>query len=241
MAMKKISGAADQDWQLPLDAMDDIFSRLSIKSLMRFRSVCKLWRELIDDPHLSTLHTRKDSVLLHHHAGTISAFTRHTSNDASMNLRTMLKSTKIKRCTVKAVGDGFLCLKHKGSEPQKDIWYVMNPITKQVLKLPKPPTQCKCPHECAYGIGFDGSSGTPKVVRVFFSSYESLYSYTLGADVYDFGERCWRRPCTSRSVAVFPERVPEGPYSHKREPYLPREVFTGSKRMIWQDTDLIRR
>lgn len=201
-----IRDAGDQDRQLPSDVMYNIFSRLPIKSLMRFRSVSKLWRELINDPQLSKLHTRKETVLLHHHAGTISVFTPHTSNIALMNLRPMFKSPEIKRCKVIAVGDGFLCLKREGSKPQKDIWYVVNPITKQVLKLPKPATECECPYTCAYGIGFDVSSGTLKVVRVCFPSYESGFSYTLGAEVYDFGERCWRRPCTSR-VSIFPVRV----------------------------------
>ncbi|KAI3439336.1 FBA_3 domain-containing protein [Psidium guajava] len=123
----------------------------------------------------------------------------------------MFKSPEIKRCKVKAVGDGLLCLRHEGFKPQKDIWYIANPITKQVLKLPKPPTECQCPYGCAYGIGLDRSSATPKVVRVFFPSYESCFSYTLGAEVYDLRERCWRRPRTSRvSVSIFPPRVGEG-------------------------------
>ncbi|KAK9068080.1 hypothetical protein SSX86_012191 [Deinandra increscens subsp. villosa] len=45
--------------QLPSENMYDIFSRMPVKSLARFRSVSKLWRNSINDSYLETMHAER--------------------------------------------------------------------------------------------------------------------------------------------------------------------------------------
>lgn len=42
--------------ELPREIMDNIFSRLPVKLLLRFRCVSKLWCYIIDDPCLANMH-----------------------------------------------------------------------------------------------------------------------------------------------------------------------------------------
>ncbi|PWA95119.1 F-box domain-containing protein [Artemisia annua] len=44
------------------DIMYDILSRLPVKSLCRFRCVCKLWCKYIEDPYLMTIHVKEEPM-----------------------------------------------------------------------------------------------------------------------------------------------------------------------------------
>ena len=44
---------------LPLQIIQDIFSRMPVKSLARFEGVNKLWYELINDSYLANIHTKR--------------------------------------------------------------------------------------------------------------------------------------------------------------------------------------
>lgn len=51
----------DQPPYLPHEILVEILSRLPVKSLLRFRSVCKRWYCLITDPQFVTLHLNQSS------------------------------------------------------------------------------------------------------------------------------------------------------------------------------------
>ena len=58
--------------KFPSTVLFEIFSRLTIKSLLKFRSVSQQWRNIIDDPHLAYMqHSRcveePKILLLDHH------------------------------------------------------------------------------------------------------------------------------------------------------------------------------
>ena len=44
--------------EMPSDALFHIFLRMPVKSLARFRCVCKLWCKYIDDPYLVMIHDK---------------------------------------------------------------------------------------------------------------------------------------------------------------------------------------
>ncbi|KAF5775164.1 putative F-box domain-containing protein [Helianthus annuus] len=48
--------------ELPSEIMYDIFSRMPVKSLARFRCVSKPWCSYINDPYLETMHAKRAAV-----------------------------------------------------------------------------------------------------------------------------------------------------------------------------------
>nr|AFK44336.1 unknown [Lotus japonicus] len=62
---------------LPDELVVEILSRLPVKSLLKFRCVCKSWMLLISDPYFikKHLHLSKQSTLFNHHRIILSATT----------------------------------------------------------------------------------------------------------------------------------------------------------------------
>ncbi|KAD7478413.1 hypothetical protein E3N88_01549 [Mikania micrantha] len=50
------------DHHLPPEIIYEILSRLPVKSLARFQSVCKLWFKFINDPYLQTIHVKQEPI-----------------------------------------------------------------------------------------------------------------------------------------------------------------------------------
>ncbi|XP_028074694.1 acyl carrier protein 1, chloroplastic-like [Camellia sinensis] len=62
-----MSSSLDNNLSLPMDIIFDILNRLRVKSLLRFRCVCKTFRQLISNPTFISSH------LLHHRTPTTTA------------------------------------------------------------------------------------------------------------------------------------------------------------------------
>nr|XP_043633336.1 putative F-box protein At2g02030 [Erigeron canadensis] len=194
---------------LPEDTLYyNIFSRIPIKSLVRFRCVCKHWREYIDeyikDPHLAKIHHAIEEPKPIHIGSiksyfpfqqpiSILSFLRVTEDtvdgiqvEEDLSSIFQIKRSSIHHPNHKIHGycNGLITLKRQPHQ-FRDIgttFEVINPLTKECHELP----QLKRPnHEriIGQGLGFDDSTNTFKMVCLFDDN---------GSVVHVLGTDSWR-------------------------------------------------
>ncbi|GAB2252227.1 hypothetical protein Droror1_Dr00005074 [Drosera rotundifolia] len=168
---------------LSLDVWGHTFLYLPVKSLLRFRSVCKLWRDMINDPHFVHLHmaqfpnnVEKNNLLVMMHK-TDPAFDGKSqwsvrSLDTFTTTRSMVFEGKnFHRASVMAYVDGLLLLYWRSTEGGIFLW---NPCIKKFLQLPSSITlemeiiqsRLKFEESMTVGLGFDSAINDYKVVAM---------------------------------------------------------------------------
>ncbi|XP_057439634.1 F-box/kelch-repeat protein At3g23880-like [Lotus japonicus] len=182
------------------DLITEILLRLPVKSLMRFKAVCKLWRSLISDPHFATSHFQRASpTLLFASCDAIRTIDfegplhyDHVSQPINYHL---VSSTPIK---IAGSCRGFLLIEYN------DTLYVWNPSTHVHISIPPSfpvnvvdsDTDDVFTH--LYGFGYHSSKDDYLVVQVpvpynyattylphvqFFSFRANMWKYTEGVDL----------------------------------------------------------
>ncbi|GMN22458.1 hypothetical protein TIFTF001_045658, partial [Ficus carica] len=162
------------------DVVLKILQQLPVKSLLRFKCVCKSWYNLINSPTFIAMHlnrsesdyTTKDHkdhfVSLFVHQSSICFFSYDTF-EFSSNLS--IEYPCCRRFLVSIVGscNGLLCLW------DTEYHYLMNPATRDVKRLANEPALPQNMHR-AYGFGFDPKAETYKLVRVALPSKVHVFS-----------------------------------------------------------------
>ncbi|XP_008804788.2 F-box/kelch-repeat protein At3g23880-like [Phoenix dactylifera] len=188
--------------RLPRDILFSILRRLPLKSVLRFCCVSKYWFNVIMDPDFRNLHffqspTEPTALIL-------SQRKLLRENVISMNLLN-LKDHKVHVSdnaishmvgshSFNLVGtcNGLLCFT---SFDQGESICVGNPITRELVTLPKP-SRTASPEPCTlvYGFGFDCLTKKYKVVRIFHPTLSIPESFRFGnletrmtAEVYTLG------------------------------------------------------
>ncbi|XP_058195161.1 F-box/kelch-repeat protein At3g23880-like [Rhododendron vialii] len=204
----KITGTEEDSQQillpnLPLEIIvEEILSRLPVKSLLRSRCVCKSWRSLISDPNFARIHLRRASssnisndcthhrLLISHGVRSHSLYSAfHEHSDAAVRL-------DYPGCDPRGLGDGVRIL---GScdglvciETARTL-FLWNPSTRKSKRLPSvrlPPD-----HLAAYGFGYDASIDDYKVVG-FLSNVHIDIGFHFEVEVYTMRTMrtdSWRR------------------------------------------------
>ncbi|PON58298.1 F-box domain containing protein [Trema orientale] len=167
---------------LPEDIIKKILLRLDVKSLMRFRCVCKSWQSLICEPTFTKMHFNLqpssiivfDNIFLNNNAKRESKFLVHGSGNFGEN-STYKIPENIGNDFSRVVGcdGGILCL----SDFFLDIAYLWNPATNEVKKLPPSPRERFFPHSSnlreslnhQVGFGIDRLTNDFKVLRLRFA------------------------------------------------------------------------
>ncbi|XP_059632774.1 F-box/kelch-repeat protein At3g23880-like [Cornus florida] len=150
---------------LPEDIILEILLQLPVKSLVRFRCICKSWVALIDEPGFTKRRNQRRIIF--------SAFNKPPFSIESMdfegldnNLVTFnlpLKKTPKPRIEVLVLGSCnglLLCKLHQNFE---DNLFLCNPTTRQCKELPQTGF-CRCSLNF-YGFSYDSSTDDYKVVR----------------------------------------------------------------------------
>ncbi|KAK1603521.1 hypothetical protein QYE76_026959 [Lolium multiflorum] len=201
---------------VPLELLaSQILSRLPVGSLLRFRCVCKAWRDTIDGDesfHREHLHFQKTSLLLapqvRHYMNvywgrSITGLYRWEpwSQDAVTRVPDMAGDDHTLRAGEAthdlAHCDGLVLL------PSEATLRVLNPATRGILRLPwshgiKVPFGGlnHLPSHQAFGLGQDTRSKAYKVARFFYRSIYKLargYQYTLEMEIFTIGtDQQWR-------------------------------------------------
>ncbi|CAL0302771.1 unnamed protein product [Lupinus luteus] len=192
---------------IPYDIIIDILSRITVKPLLRFKSVCKSWKTLISDPQFAKIHFQRsitDSTFIHHRLMPQACFLR--DDIVSCSVESLLNNCDVvpeslryplhSHYDVVGYSNGLCCLVYNREKVR--LW---NPCTKLVSReSPSLFNRDNLSRKPVFGFGYDESSDTYKVVSVFVD----IYGKSLGS-VFSFGsENCnWRR------VHGFPDVTPE--------------------------------
>ncbi|KAK3408485.1 hypothetical protein EUGRSUZ_J00721 [Eucalyptus grandis] len=170
---------------LPVDLLRNVLSRLPTISLLKLRSVCREWRDIIDDPHFAAMHARSGvespRILLlsgpRHGRGADPQF---AVDDRFLSLLILAMGRWLR--TSRASCHGLHCFE----DLRHGVTYIVNPLTREFISLKNVepwPWQ-------RIGIGFDRQTGRYKIVCVSYSM--DCVVFPLRAAVLDQGSRSWR-------------------------------------------------
>ncbi|KAK3036761.1 hypothetical protein RJ639_029726 [Escallonia herrerae] len=194
---------------IPPEVVENILSRLPVTPLLRFRSVSKPWRALIDDPHFIESHLNQ-SIHNNTHLGIINRdcyfySIDFDSLDNATKLDHPLKSPNF-GTELKGSCNGLLLLSNL--EEDNIIW---NPSTRKYWYLPVTgidfPEHVFCGCDIInFGLGYDHASDDYKVMRVVqFDTFDSeVKPYKLVNGVLVSGALHWvvRRDPESKANLV---------------------------------------
>ncbi|KAK9061046.1 hypothetical protein SSX86_018226 [Deinandra increscens subsp. villosa] len=195
----------DHTLLFPEDIIYKILSRLPIKSLARFRCVCKLWLKYINDPYLRTIHVKEEPAPLLFERGSFDdsnkiqiSFLRGTTSlqqDPILDL-----CSKSPYYSIQFLGscNGLILVRYEQSPSRAGIYRfaVINPLSKRHHNLPPIPINIRSGltdrHDpcVAAGIGFDDSTNTFKTV---FSILKNSKRNVVCTMVHSSGTSSWRK------------------------------------------------
>ncbi|KAM1384988.1 F-box protein CPR1-like [Malus sylvestris] len=183
---------------LPPEVIVDILSRLPVCLLLRFRSIAKPWRSLIDSSYFVHLHLTQSAESKSH----LSLILRKDSdlycisfdslNDAvELNHPLMCYSNRIR---VLGSCNGLLCI----CNVAEDIAF-WNPSTKKYRILPSLPSDrkrdsnmCLCGAR-VYGLGYDAVHDDYKLVRISQFIGLDYLSFVSEVRVFSLRNNAWKR------------------------------------------------
>ena len=176
---------------LPDEIIENILLRLPVKSLLRFRCVCKAWRALISDSEFAEMHYQqpqtqaRSRVLISCPGRVIRSMDPDASgndNSGVVNIDYPLEPSNLVFQILDSC-DGLLCVIDSFHNPA--LW---NPSTRQFNPLPKPTFLENS--DILYGFTYDYSSDDYKIVRVVSTSRDVIKTEI---DVFDLKTNEWRR------------------------------------------------
>ncbi|KAL3635412.1 hypothetical protein CASFOL_019959 [Castilleja foliolosa] len=182
----------------PIDIMLCILTRLPVKSIIRFKSVCKPWFALLSSPDFKKLHQvhfsndpRNHTYLFHHYNDTLSLFQIGSNQKKPTFLNHPFSHNKI---NIHVVGclNGFVCLSQK---PYNNVIHLWNPalnVSKQILP-PQECAECGLDEWVSLGFGYDKESDDFKVVRIVgFDTRRHLAGMSvIIVQVYSVNSNSW--------------------------------------------------
>ena len=252
--MKKPSKKRNGIDRLPTEIALDIFSRLSITSLMQCRFVCRSWQNLLHDRNLVSLHLsqveERDPLLIFHSDFPIRnqlCFAEFSgADDDAQGIVKKISipfSASMPEFTVVGSCNGLLCL---CDSLYNDAIYIYNPFTNYYKELPK---NRQYEDEIVLcGFGYHPETKQYKVVKIVY--------YWIG-NIEDHRIRRIRTPLRSKSevlvlgsgssrwrnigeVPYYVERRPQGAlFTNGRLHWLTRGVKNNGRGLIIISFDLL--
>ncbi|GAB2298494.1 hypothetical protein Dimus_032557 [Dionaea muscipula] len=184
--------------KLPEDVVVEILARLPVKSLIRFKCVCKRWLSLLESNHMAAKQLAAN-------AGKLECCFRYGGNNGfqlcSWGLRrpcpvrgfkitSRVKMGTLTHLAIAGILDGILCLKVRYEVINGETLVLWNPATGETKQLP-PLTN----YIDFVGFGWDPRTGHYKILaisidRTRIGSLEDISDHTsIKAEVYSIGAR----------------------------------------------------
>ncbi|KAK9724957.1 hypothetical protein RND81_05G111400 [Saponaria officinalis] len=184
----------------PDEVFLQILARLPIKSLFRFRTVCKFWYKLTSDNYFIQLFN-KISVINSMVLVEITDFSAHKYSlicvDHMKGVSEISLDFLKDRVKVRASCNGLLCC---SSIPDKGVFYVCNPMTREFKLLPKSrerPVTRFYPDADATLVGLTCHLADNSKFNVVLAGYHRPFGHradkTFVSLVYDSGMNKWRK------------------------------------------------
>ncbi|KAK1431326.1 hypothetical protein QVD17_07783 [Tagetes erecta] len=192
----------------PIEIIEDILSRLPIKTLLQYRSVSKPWLQLISDPSFTKLHFTRSN---HRSALFISAYDRSTHKryflSASINggpIAHVATIANVPASTAKTSQsehlNGLVCFTSANGSLSSNYAFVVNPSTHKVFKVPNSVNwnnQLDGEWNTCYLFGFDLSRNEHKILNIRIRNYRlvNFSSITGGVEVliFSMSSYTWRK------------------------------------------------
>ncbi|XP_051124841.1 F-box/kelch-repeat protein At3g23880-like [Andrographis paniculata] len=189
---------------LPTELIIEILLRVPVKSLIRFTTVCKLWRSLITSPFFVSSHlsNAKDQTLLlrrydKHDKREHYTILKENENaplgvDHSSELAIPFKS-RVGYFRIVGSCNGLVCLSDDLFATTSGPTIIWNPSIRNHLVVPMPSILPKEPHLVVLGFGVAGNDA--KVVRLIYYRKPEDFGFQESPEVEIFSlkERSWRR------------------------------------------------
>ncbi|KAI3823016.1 hypothetical protein L1987_10619 [Smallanthus sonchifolius] len=187
----------------------EILSRLPVESLLRCRSVCKLWYSLISDPHFvkSHLNLSTCNTLYAHHRLIFSTVPKinlkscslyDVMYDNSVNALELDYPLKHPRKSVWMVGscNGLLCI-----AIEEDTLFIWNPSTRKSNRLPYCGRKAQPGCYVLYGFGYEECTDDYRVVEISCVFKEGA-KYDTVVRIYSLKNGNWKK------IGAFPHGIP---------------------------------
>ncbi|XP_042515311.1 F-box protein CPR1-like [Macadamia integrifolia] len=172
------------------DLIIHVLSRLPVKSLLRFKCVCKPWYALITDPAFIKMHltqslaTNTNLTLIVNKSKSINFYS--VDLDAC-ELNQAFKSPIFRTTDILGSCNGLLCISNCNND-----MYLWNPSTRSHHKLPSTPADYIPYHYAAYGFGYDPTTDDYKLIRVWQFYRNDDNSWHSEVKVYSLSTNSWR-------------------------------------------------
>ncbi|CAD6271295.1 unnamed protein product [Miscanthus lutarioriparius] len=208
MGNKRRAVASGAAHFLPEEMMTEVFLRLPVKSILRFRAVCRSWNAVLSSDEFCHRHMAKAEA----ESAPPNLF--FTSPTAGFDATAVYSSSSSgpddgPLFTLDGVrGGGFIHMTHAPCrglsllhDPFAPAYYVFNASTRAVTRLP-PCHNALC---VTAGLGFDARTKKFKVVRLFLGDFGDKQHikceiYTLGSDHGDY----WKPPAAGHELPSYP-------------------------------------
>lgn len=175
---------------LPDEILLDIFSRLPVKSLLRFRSVSKRWRCLIGDTSLVGDHFSRSLRNALHHRFLITAYSVEKSKLSILSADTNSGGGEpaclfcFSNCRFEPTPfgriQGFAWHPHRYMHLRSEEFrYLINPSTRQILEIPLNSFGSDI-NLCLYTLGFSRNREEFKVLSISNSDDYESHIFTIG-------------------------------------------------------------
>ncbi|XP_060187646.1 F-box/kelch-repeat protein At3g23880-like [Lycium barbarum] len=178
---------------LPKDVLGEILSKLPLKPLIQFTTVCKTWYSIITNPNFISFHhnilnnnpNRRPLLFIRHYnmfdkveryalhfddeeEGVVESESDGDSFDEYLDLKCP-ETTRSEFLRIVGCCKGVVCLSDD-YDKYTDTVVLWNPIVRKHLNLPRPNLRYNGRGSCIYGFGFDVVKCDYKVVRVVYNS-----------------------------------------------------------------------
>ncbi|KAF3972203.1 hypothetical protein CMV_004280 [Castanea mollissima] len=222
---------------LPEEILTNILLRLPVKSLIRFRLVCKSWFTFLHKPNFIATHLNYSSANNCHHLLVHTQAENHAISllsNKTLNLIDSPRTPKVEREVIVGSCNGLVCLSR---DSEIVLW---NPATKEHKVLPTPCISTEFFNPLiTWSIGFGFHVEDYKVVRMVNTNYLLSGKITPKVEVYSTSSGSWRVinaiiPCyvEQRRCSVVLKGVP---YWLGFGPICPNTIFVPRREVLREE------
>ncbi|CAH9067331.1 unnamed protein product [Cuscuta europaea] len=179
---------------LPIEIISNILKRLPVKSLIRFQSVCNLWKNLIKSPSFIASHldhsSRENLYLISRGKHTVSGTSILYFLDRDMQLRRVQNNPfidSLKHARIVGSCNGLVCVQ-TGLPGTFMSLYLWNPAIREVIQVPKSIPNMDLSYSCSAGFAFSPTVKDYRIVKPYVTRSDMEY----GFEAYSVTTNSWK-------------------------------------------------